>query len=380
MNNGFLGLNDSPAIFASLVQKKISVGISQTLRNFVILQPTDNSANYGSTQYPTSLVMCMPVIRNNGMVVSVGSLSLSVPDGTTIGGDARGNGAVDLQVNRNNAAQVASGGYSFISGMANKANNAFTTVNGAYNTAAGLGATVSGYGNTANGDYAFISGNSNTAGGLGATATGMNNVANAPYSFSGGFYCSATGAGNAFAFGAYAAASSLGATALGYSVTANSAYSMATGNSSTTNSIIAKRVHGNLAGAQIGDVLCSANTNTATPAVLTTNNSAPTASNQCTLQNDNTIAFTAEIVARDIGTGDSARWEAKGLIKRGANASTTTLVGTPTVTVTHNDAGAATWVIALSADTTNGALAITATGEAGKEIKWLAKISTTEIM
>lgn len=124
----------------------------------------------------------------------------------------------------------------------------------------------------------------------------------------------------------------------------------------------------------------TAGTSTDTPTILTANSGSPTASNQCTLQNDNTIAFTAEIVARDIGNGDSARWEAKGLIKRGANASTTTLVGTPTIAMTHNSAGAATWVIALSADTTNGALAITATGENGKTIKWLAKISTTSVM
>jgi hypothetical protein len=94
------------------------------------------------------------------------------------------------------------------------------------------------------------------------------------------------------------------------------------------------------------------------------------------------MSFTIEVVARNTSTGMTGRWEAKGLIKRGANASSTALVGTPTVTLTNgdNEAWIAAGAIAITADTTYGALAVTATGAASTTIHWLAKILTTEVI
>jgi len=66
------------------------------------------------------------------------------------------------------------------------------------------------------------------------------------------------------------------------------------------------------------------------------------------------------------------------LIKRGANAASTTLVGS-TVTSMFADVGAATWTIALSADTTNGGLAVTFTGQAATTIRTVCQIRTTEM-
>jgi hypothetical protein len=45
----------------------------------------------------------------------------------------------------------------------------------------------------------------------------------------------------------------------------------------------------------------------------------------------------------------------------------------------YGDAGAVTWVVALTADTTNGGLAITVTGQAATTIRWVAQIRTTEM-
>lgn len=63
------------------------------------------------------------------------------PDGTATGGNARGTRAVDLQLNKNNAAQVASGNNSFIGGGSN--NTAASTnnvcVGGSSNTCGGQG-------------------------------------------------------------------------------------------------------------------------------------------------------------------------------------------------------------------------------------------------
>ena len=43
------------------------------------------------------------------------------------------------------------------------------------------------------------------------------------------------------------------------------------------------------------------------------------------------------------------------------------------------DAGAAGWTLTLSADTTNGGLAVTATGEANKTIRWVARVLSVEV-
>jgi len=85
------------------------------------------------------------------------------------------------------------------------------------------------------------------------------------------------------------------------------------------------------------------------------------------------------VIAGVTGGGDTARWTINGAIKRGAAAASTALVGTPTVTMTHNNAGAAAWTVAVTADTTNGALAVTVTGAAATTIRWVCRINTTEM-
>jgi hypothetical protein len=85
------------------------------------------------------------------------------------------------------------------------------------------------------------------------------------------------------------------------------------------------------------------------------------------------------VVAGVTGGGNTKGWTVEGVIKRGANAASTALVGTPTVTSSYADAGASTWTIAITADTTNGGLAVTFTGQAGTTIRAVAQISTTEM-
>jgi len=85
------------------------------------------------------------------------------------------------------------------------------------------------------------------------------------------------------------------------------------------------------------------------------------------------------VVSGVTGGGDTKGWTIEGVIKRGANAASTALVGTPTVTSSFADAGASTWVIAVTADTTNGGLRVTFTGQAGTTIRTVAQIRTTEM-
>jgi hypothetical protein len=65
----------------------------------------------------------------------------------------------------------------------------------------------------------------------------------------------------------------------------------------------------------------------------------------------------------------------EGLIRREANAASTVLVAS-TVTAIDNTPG---WTLALSGNTTNGGLAITATGAAATNIRWVATIQTSEV-
>lgn len=73
----------------------------------------------------------------------------------------RGNGAVDLQMFRNDSRQIASGMSSFVVGRYNSANGDFATAIGEENNASGKYSTVFGYQNTASGKHSAVFGNQN---------------------------------------------------------------------------------------------------------------------------------------------------------------------------------------------------------------------------
>ena len=129
--------------------------------------------------------------------------------------------------------------------------------------------------------------------------------------------------------------------------------------------------------AQTGMTVLVQFTTTATPAALTVDRLAAGLSNQVTLNNNAAYAFTGTIVARQSAANGtaSAAWTVEGLIRREANAASTVLVAS-TVTAISNVPG---WAIALTADTTNGALTVTATGAASTNVRWVGTISTTEL-
>jgi len=120
-------------------------------------------------------------------------------------------------------------------------------------------------------------------------------------------------------------------------------------------------------------------TTDATATALTTEQATTTPStvNQVILPNNSAYAFHGTIVARQQAADGTAcaAWKVEGLIRREANAGTTVLVNSAT-TVLDNTPN---WGMALSADTTNGALAITCTGAASTDIRWVATIHTSEV-
>jgi hypothetical protein len=120
-------------------------------------------------------------------------------------------------------------------------------------------------------------------------------------------------------------------------------------------------------------------TTDATATVLASNASAAGTTNQVILPNNSAFYFRGEVICGVTGAGDTKGFFIEGAIKRGANAASTVLVGTPTVTSSYADAGASTWALTATADVTNGGLAITVTGQAATTIRWVAKIFTTEM-
>ena len=190
--------------------------------------------------------------------------------------------------------------------------------------------------------------------------------------------CSGT---NAVSIGSNTAASASSAIAIGLTADASGTSAIALGNGSKA------REYGKVAFAaysgfgnglvQFGIMQVLGATTDATPKVLTANNSAAGTDDQLILQNNSAFAFTGTVVARQQaadGTA-SAAWKIEGLIRREANAASTTLVAS-TVTAIDNTPG---WTLALSADTTNGGLAVTATGAAATDIRWVAAVQTSEV-
>ena len=260
------------------------------------------------------------------------------------------------------------------------------------------GVVVGGGNNQATGSYSFIGGGGdagtaskrNTASGdWSAVAGGWINLASGQASFvGGGSNNQATSSYTTISGGINNQATGFGSTVLGgYANTANGAYSLTgAGTNGTTRSIDSLQVFSNdapiaaTAGVSQGALLVLARQTTdATATVLTSNTSAASGTNQITLPNNSAYFFTGEVIAGVTGGGNTKGWSVEGVIKRGAGVGTTALVGTPTVTSMYADVGAATWTIALSADTTNGGLAVTFTGQAATTIRVVAQIRTTEM-
>lgn len=120
-------------------------------------------------------------------------------------------------------------------------------------------------------------------------------------------------------------------------------------------------------------------TTDATATRLRSNTSAASTINQVILPNNSAYVFQGTCIANVTGGSTTSGWKYEGVIKRGANAASTALVAAVTPTVIAQDVAAATWVLAITADTTNGGIAVTVTGAAATTIRWVSRIETTEV-
>jgi len=120
-------------------------------------------------------------------------------------------------------------------------------------------------------------------------------------------------------------------------------------------------------------------TTDATATVLCSDNNAASGTNQVILPNNSAYYFKGSVIANVTGAANGAAWAFEGAIMRGANAGSTVLIGTPVIDRVASTSGATAWTIALTADTSNGGLAVTVTGAASTTIRWVSSISTTEV-
>ena len=294
---------------------------------------------------------------------STSTLSFYTPHGVVVGG---GN-------------NQATGSYSFIGG----GGDAGTAAN--RNVASGdWSVVVGGRKNTASGQSAFVGAGGDLVGSVfGNTASGVTSAV------VGGFNNTASGYGGFVGGGSSNVASATYSALLGgNSNSTNSDYSSIVGGAQgTTRSIIGNNAQpycnnplSSPQGASQGSALVLAvQTTDATATVLRSNTSAAGTTNQVILPNNSAYYFKGSVIANVTGGGNTKAWAIEGAIKRGANAASTALVGTPTVTSGYADAGASTWDITATADTTNGGLKITFTGQASTTIRCVAKLETTEV-
>ena len=107
----------------------------------------------------------------------------AAPTGSSTTGNARGSRAVDLQLNRNSATQVASGTESFCANANNTASGSQAFAAGSGNVASGQFSAALQWSNTSSGQAAFTVGRENSASAALSEAHGVQSTANASTGF-----------------------------------------------------------------------------------------------------------------------------------------------------------------------------------------------------
>ena len=334
--------------------------VTLTLRKGEGLQIVCNGSNWETGDKKTMRLYSENMAAASPRPLSAGNLSFAIGLSASSGGEA--SVALGYSVNASAAVSSAIGQNSSYQGSQAV-------------TGAGAMALGGSYASGADSFAAGVANNTSSYGARGANSVALGQQANASTT-------------NAVAIGKLASATGTGSmaigpagTATGYGALASGDNSVAMGDGSVSNIYgkfaYSQRGFGSAGDAQYGRFVLVIPTTDATASVLTTNRSAASSNNQIILPNNSAYAFTGTVIARQQAAGGtaSAAWKIEGLIRREGTAGSTTLVAS-TVTAISNVPG---WTLALSADTTNGGLAVTATGAAATNIRWVATVQTSEV-
>jgi hypothetical protein len=361
----------------------------------------------GATGLPVPAQPSKVTITDNGAVRADGS-----------GGNARGTDAVDLQVTRSGATQVASGINSSLGGGLNNtaSGDASTIPGGSTNVAAaawgsiggGLSNSVSGsasYGTVAGGRLnvaetveSFVGGGANNTAGNGANdravvVGGENNDATGQESFigggdsnlasgqqstvAGGDNNQATGVESFVGGGGSNDATGTNATVAGGQENVASAnYSAIPGGLRAVANKYGQLAHaaGEFAtagDAQASELVARNATANATPVELFLDGSAT----RITVPTSKSWMFQIMLVARQ-DTGLDSIYKSEGVIRNNAG---TTSVNAVTTTEIYDGIGLPPTPVVVDADDPNDALRITVTGVAATNVRWVAAIRLVEV-
>jgi len=189
---------------------------------------SESTSSPNGTVYVDSLTAAASTTNADVAIIPKGSGSLltAIPDGTTTGGNKRGTYAIDLQMFRTNADQVASGSKSIVIGANSKASATQAIAIGTGATSTNSGVSLSSYGN--------VTGATATAAGIGSFAV---NGGSATGNWSFAMARSVASGLCSFAFGGYfgqnTANGDYGSLAIGEGNTASGQSSVALGGSNS---------------------------------------------------------------------------------------------------------------------------------------------------
>lgn len=308
-----------------------------------------------------NVVEVLPTNVNLNVVLAprgTGYISRVTPDGGD-GGNQRGNYAVDWSVPLTGyPTYIASGNYSTSFGQASKASGAHSIAGGYFNNASAQYSISLGHNGTSSASFSSVlGGSSGTASAQGSTvAGGFQGVAGGTYAFIGAGYGNSAGGSVSSAFGYQASAPLFGQSA-------NAGGMFAAAGDAQASRLVAHR-------ASAADT---------TPVNLFLDGS----SARITIPANTTWDFTINIIARTpTATGTYARFVRSGILHRGVAVGTTTIVTNGGLSIDQGSASdlpPSGWAVAVTADTTNGALDIQCTGSATSAARWVARIELTEV-
>jgi hypothetical protein len=135
-----------------------------------------------STATTQTTAVIQAIGTNSGIAIvpnGTGAITAAIPDGTVVGGNARGTNAVDLQSSRAINTEVASGNFAVIGGgQNNRVPNGYSSILGGFqNIVTGFYSSIlGGENNTVSADRAVAMGLSNTSSGLYSAAIGATNT------------------------------------------------------------------------------------------------------------------------------------------------------------------------------------------------------------
>ena len=311
-----------------------------------------------------------------------GAFSLQVADNAATGGNKRGGYAVDLQLQRNAATQVASAIGSFTAGR--------------NSTASSTGAVAIGDSNIASNSYALAMGISSTASGANAIAIGRTTSATVGDAVIIGGYNHTVAAIYGSILGGASNTINLGGNYSAIVGGNNNTIGFLIGNNSTilggSNNYTGSNSYANIIGGAYGAANSLNSGVTVFPAIglssgvrqfitttLYVDTTTATATNLTydgtntgiAIPNNSAVYFKGTVIAGVTAKGNTKGWTIEGVLK----GTSGTFVGTPTVTSSYADAGASAWTVALS--TTSTGMTITVTGAAGVTIRWVANVQMT---